>query len=468
VNGIQAGSHTGGYDSFNFDISQLLKEDTTDQELLVIVEDPTESEVIPVGKQWSGGERPFKFIFYTPTSGIWQTVWLEGVPNEHVTKISVQLRLERELVEVTVKQRGSADVSVSLFEEENGPCVGEGASGAGVVVAIPLRNPKLWTPDNPFLYKLQVQLSSGDIVSSYAGLRTIELTKKEDHQIIILNGKPLDFQVGPLDQGYWPDGLLTPPSEEAIRWDLERMKEMGFNMVRKHIKIEVDRWYYWADRLGLLVWQDFPCISDRQTEKLHEDWRAQEHFMIASSQWMSQLDCHPSIIIWVVFNEAWGQFLTKEVASEVMRRDPSRLVVPTSGWNDFEVGHIKDIHVYPGPVDDQGTVVKSSTRAVVLGEMWGKSLVPWGHCWHGDAAAREKFSQHHVGGLASKEEFLQKYHEAIVKLQALKAEGYMAAVFTQLSDVEAELNGFFSYDRQIVKVDLNALAEMHADLISSQ
>jgi len=291
------------------------------------------------------------------------------------------------------------------------------------------------------------------------------LAKEGEKQIILLNGKPLDFQVGPLDQGYWPDGLLTPPSEDAIRWDLEQMKEMGFNMVRKHIKIEVNRWYYWADRLGLLVWQDFPAISDQQTERLQDDWRAQEHFMVESSRWMSQLDCHPSIIIWVVFNEAWGQFNTEEVTREVMRRDPSRLVIAASGWTDFEVGHFRDVHVYPGPKDADGTIVRSTTRAVVVGEMWGKSLVPWGHCWHGDKKAGEQFAQHHVGGLACKEEFEQKYHELIVQLKALKAEGYVGAVFTQLSDVEAELNGFFSYDREVVKVDLQALAKMHAELI---
>lgn len=280
-------------------------------------------------------------------------------------------------------------------------------------------------------------------------------------QRIFLNNELLPFQLGPLDQGYWPDGLLTPPTEEALKWDLEQTKILGFNMVRKHIKIESARWYYWTDKMGLLVWQDFPCISDKQSPgDLPE---AKINFEREYTAWVEQHWNHPSIILWVVFNEAWGQFDTEKVTLAVMKKDPSRLVTCASGWNDFPVGHIADAHVYPGP-SNGGTKYAPAdpNRAAVVGELWGQSKIPWGHCWFGDKAAEDDPR----GGFKTEKEFLEHYEAAIVELTELKeSHGYTAAVFTQTTDVEAEFNGYFSYDRKVEKVSLTAIADLHKKIL---
>ena len=308
-------------------------------------------QAIPLGKQWSGKEKlrgADKFIFYTPSSGVWQSVWLEAVPEVSVERLVITPDLDNSRLKlkiVTESKEEEADVEV--------------LDGDEVIIKKTLTtngdhhvdlgdNLKEWSPDSPFLYDLQITLRSGDHVRSYFGMRKIEMRKVGKFQRIFLNNKELKFQLGPLDQGYWPDGILTPPTEEALKWDLQEIKRLGFNMVRKHIKVESARWYYWTDRMGLLVWQDFPSISDvHNTGGISAEYR--DNFAVEYTRWMEQRGNQPSIILWVVFNEAWGQFDTVEVTKDVMARDPSRLVTCASGWDDFPVGNITDLHVYPGP-----------------------------------------------------------------------------------------------------------------------
>ena len=265
-----------------------------------------------MGKQWNGGARDMQFIFYTPTSGIWQTVWIEPVEKEAVESVKVVPDIDKGVVGIIVNTTTGEkdDIEITVMDREN--VVVKKSVTANTEGMIELgSNLKLWSPQDPFLYDMEITLSSGDRVKSYFGMRKIEMRKVGKFQRIFLNNKLLPFQLGPLDQGYWPDGILTPPTEEALKWDLEQTKILGFNMVRKHIKIESARWYYWADKMGLLVWQDFPCISDKQKpENLPE---AKVNFEKEYTAWIEQHWNHPSIILWVVFNEAWGQFDTEKV-----------------------------------------------------------------------------------------------------------------------------------------------------------
>jgi len=461
INNVEVGSHKGGYDAFSFDITEHMN-NQDEQVVRVLVKDPTEKQAIPVGKQWNGPARDMQFIFYTPTSGIWQTVWLEPVEEEAVESIEMVPDVDRGSLRLRVNttKREEGEMVVSVMED--GQEVVKKTISANTHVDIQLgKEFKTWSPQSPFLYDLKLRLNSGDEVTSYFGMRKIEMKKVDNFQRIFLNNELLPFQLGPLDQGYWPDGILTPPTEDALKWDLEQTKRLGFNMVRKHIKIESARWYYWADKMGLLVWQDFPCISDKQNPgDLPE---AQENFEREYTAWIEQHWNHPSIILWVVFNEAWGQFDTVEVTLAVMKKDPTRLVTCASGWDDFPVGHIADAHVYPGPSNNGSKYAPADTnRAAVVGELWGQSKIPWGHCWFGDKAA-EKDPR---GGFKTEEEFLAHYDAAIVELMQLKdSHGYTAAVFTQTTDVEAEFNGYFSYDRQVQKVSLQALAGLHKKIV---
>jgi len=311
VDGQKVGRHTGGYNAWGVDIEGVLGEGS-EHSVTVVVRDPTEKEPNPVGKQWAGGERDSGFIFYTATSGIWQSVWLEPLPATAVERLTITSDIDRSALELTVHTSGGAG-RAAVTVTRAGDTVLQSQVDTDAKVWLELDECVLWSPANPVLYTLVVTMLQGgeDSVTARFGMRKIEMRKIGKFQRIFLNNELLEFQLGPLDQGYWPDGLLTPPSEAALLWDLQQTKNLGFNMVRKHIKVESRRWYHHADSLGLLVWQDFPAISDKQ--RPGDSPAAASNWALEWGKWLQQLHNHPAIIVWVVFNEAWGQFDTVEV-----------------------------------------------------------------------------------------------------------------------------------------------------------
>ena len=338
VNGKRVGSHTGGYDPFTFDVTDVLKP-SGDQVLVVSVTDPTDRGTQPRGKQVL---EP-KSIWYTAVTGIWQTVWMESVPAAYIT--SLDLVPDATTGSVTVRvvpSSGGAGVArVSALEGSRVVAETSGPAGEPLVLRIP--SAKLWSPENPFLYDLRVRLGR-DEVRSYVGIRTISVARDAAGvNRLFLNGKPL-FQYGLLDQGWWPDGLYTAPTDEALRSDIERSKALGFNLIRKHVKVEPARWYYHCDRLGMLVWQDMPSGPDKPAENRAAFAPELEHVVDA-------LKSYTSIVMWVPFNEGWGQHETEKYVAWLKQRDPSRLVNNTSGWTDTGVGDVSDVHSYPGPGD---------------------------------------------------------------------------------------------------------------------
>ncbi len=349
VNGRDLGTHKGGYDAFTLDISRAVKPGT-ENELIVRVFDPTDAGTQPRGKQVRnpGG------IFYTPTTGIWQTVWLEPVPETHIGSLGITTDLDGGEVRVIPQIEGNADgltVETTLLDGRTIAATSETSSP----IKLP-PNPRLWSPDSPFLYGLKVRILKGgrtlDEVESYVGLRQIAIAKGQDGvNRITLNGKPV-FMAGPLDQGFWPDGISTAPTDEALKYDVKITKKLGFNATRKHVKVEPDRWYYWCDRLGLLVWQDMPS-GDRSIGPNDPDITrspaSAEQYSLELKAMIDGLRNHPSIIMWVVFNEGWGQFDTAKVAEWTKAYDPTRLVNSASGWTDRGVGDLHDLHSYPNP-----------------------------------------------------------------------------------------------------------------------
>ncbi len=458
VNGRKAGAHQGGYDGFSFDITDALKPGR-DQELIVRVYDPTNKSFQPRGKQV---DRP-EGIYYTPTTGIWQTVWLEPVPQARVQ--SLKISTPNDLGEVVVDTQLAGEVkglklsvtATDRTEEVASATTSELSGRTTQRLAIAKGARKLWTPETPFLYGLRVELKDGDRVvdsiTSYFGLRKIEIAK-DAHGInrIHLNGKPI-FQVGPLDQGFWPDGLYTAPTDEALKYDIEITKKLGFNMTRKHVKVEPDRWYYWCDRLGLLVWQDMPSgeksINPGQPDMVRSAESAKQ-YEVELKAMIDGLHNHPSIVTWVVFNEGWGQFDTARIADWTKKYDPSRLINSASGWQDRGVGDLHDWHVYPGPAAPP----IEEKRAVVLGEFGGLSLGSEGHQW------ADKIWGY--ASTASKEELTRKYERLIRGGWKLGEEkGLCALVYTQITDVETEANGLLTYDRAVIKVDLERAAAVN-------
>ena len=446
VNGKEVGSHRGGYDPFRFDITEALKPNGP-QEIQVEVFDPTNAGGQPRGKQ---ALRPGP-IMYTPTSGIWQTVWLEPVAEAHIASLKMVPDVDAGCLRLTVEGNGEVEVVAS----EGGKPVAQVSGPAGKELQLAIPNAKLWSPDSPHLYDLSVTLKSGDkvvdSVGSYFGMRKIALGKDEKGITRpMLNGKFV-FQVGPLDQGFWPDGIYTAPTDEALRWDIETMKKHGFNCVRKHLKVEPSRWYYWCDKLGLLVWQDMPSANAYQDRIDREkgvpvdkpQYKAELASMVRNN-WN-----HPSIIMWVVFNEEQGQHDTEALAAEVKGLDPSRLVNPASsnGRNGmpFETksGDVIDAHIYPGPYSPEPT----AERAAVLGEFGGLSLPVEGHKWSPNVWGHKK--------AADLKALTAEYEQLLAKTWELKDKpGLSGAIYTQLTDVESEGNGLVTYDREVIKLDL--------------
>ena len=469
VNGQKAGAHEGGFDPFSIDITPYLAKGAN-QELVVGVWDPTNEGPQPNGKQVV---RPHG-IWYTPVTGIWQTVWLEGVPETHVvtTKHTPDIDQGNLMVQTVVEGAKEGDqLRISAWK---GPeKVAEETADVGGAVSLKIGNAELWSPSNPFLYDLKVAvLRKGkmiDEVSSYFAMRKISMAKDaKGIQRMLLNNEFV-FQYGPLDQGWWPDGLYTAPTDEALRFDVEKTKAMGFNMIRKHIKVEPARWYYHCDRLGLLVWQDMPSgdlggnhwdmrpgiTSGRQ----HDKDRSPESEAIYRKEWKAIMDAlhnFPSIVVWVPFNEAWGQFKTTEITEWTMGYDPSRLVNSASGGNFFPTGHIFDIHNYPDAVMPRPELF-GAKQILVLGEFGGLGLPIEGHTWQNkDNWGYQSFK--------NADELKRRYQGLVNDLARLIPLGLSAAVYTQTTDVEVETNGLMTYDRKVVKMPETELHQWHQQL----
>ena len=437
INGKELGLHRGGYDAFTLDATDALKP-SGDQELVVCVFDPTSNGSQPRGKQVNnpGG------IMYTPTTGIWQTVWLEPVPKARIDRWVLTPDVDGSCLRLTIEGVGaSADQTVEAVAHYGPSEVGRATGRAGHEIKLPLPRGqlKLWSPDEPNLYDLTVTLKQGDAVADrvdgYFAMRKIDMAKDAQGVLRLQLNDKFVFQVGPLDQGFWPDGLYTAPTDEALRWDIEITKKLGMNMTRKHVKVEPDRWYYWCDKLGLMVWQDMPA-GDNRTPEAKLQFDTELHHMIEG------LRNHPAIIMWVVFNEGWGQHDTERYVTEVKRVDPSRLVDNASGWTDKKVGDVNDMHNYPGP----GAPAPEPKRAGVLGEFGGLGLAVPTHTWSAKSWGYR--------GTADFDDLTRRYCQLLRRSWDLKdSRGLSAVVYTQITDVETECNGLVTYDRAVVKVN---------------
>jgi len=434
VNGVPFGSHSGGYDSFTFDITNALN--GGQNELIVGVYSPVDAAGVPLGKQRLNPAG----IFYTAASGIWQSVWLEPTAPVRVTRLDTTPDLPAGVLDLVVQTAGGTGQTVTAEVLSGGQIVGSASGSPGQHLRVPVPNARLWTPEDPFLYDLRVRLSGGDAVGGYFGMRSVGKGMVGGVMRPLLNGKFV-YQMGTLDQGYWPDGIYTAPTDEALRFDLERQKALGFNMVRKHVKVEPARWFYWADRLGLLVWQDMPSMFSNAAAD-------RANFESELRRVVDQLRGYTSIVMWVPFNEGWGEFDPARIADLVRSWDPSRLVNNNSGSNccgfDGGNGDIIDDHIYVGP----GTPnLPTATRAAVLGEYGGIGLRVSGHEW----SPGNGFGYELVGDSAT---LTRRYADITGAIRDLVyPRGLSASVYTEPTDVENEVNGFYTYDRRVLKMD---------------
>ncbi|MFT2009584.1 glycoside hydrolase family 2 protein [Pontibacter sp. 13R65] len=467
VNGKKAGSHQGGYDPFTFDITPHLN-NMNQQEITISVWDPTDDGPQPRGKQVKKPES----IWYTPVTGIWQTVWLEAVPSTYIASTRQTPSVDAGTVTVMAEvQQAQANDKIRVSAWDGKKKIAEQEVAANAEAVLKLTNPTLWSPKNPHLYDLQVAVVRNnkvvDQVKSYFAMRKISMEPDANGiQRMLLNNEFV-FQFGPLDQGWWPDGLYTAPTEEALKFDIEKTKEMGFNMIRKHVKVEPARWYYHCDRMGMLVWQDMPngdwgqfWENNPGIEGRGGDMeRNPESEQIFRTEWTAIMDAlhnFPSIVVWVPFNEAWGQFKTVEITEWTMQRDPSRLVNSASGGNFHPVGHIIDLHNYPDPAMPRADLF-GQKQILVLGEYGGLGLPVEGHTWQQkDNWGYQSFK--------SAEELFDRYKSFIDRLEQLIPRGLSAAVYTQTTDVEIETNGLITYDRKVIKVPAEKLKQVHSKL----
>ena len=484
VNDIFVGSHKGGFDRFSFDITTFLNV-RGNQTIEVSVKDGTNLSPQLRGKQHfkpSG-------IVYTPVSGIWQTVWLEAVSNEaYLGEVKITTDIDKGIVKITPfgheALRSSYKVKASIYKNKSK--IAEGSVSTNKLIELKIREPKLWSPDNPNIYDLKLTLTNPkgkiiDQVNSYFGMRKISLGNHKGVKYLFLNNKPL-FHYGTLDQGWWPDGLLTPPSDAAMRYDIEITKAMGFNMIRKHVKIEPDRWYYHCDHLGILVWQDMPS-GGKMVEKINgptTNKRGDKKYYTnlqhvgrtdgdlnkninESIQFETELrkmiNIHynsPSIVVWVPFNEGWGQYDTCRISDLVKALDSSRLVIPTSGWSLRNCGDIYDIHTYDV---DLKKPPYHQDRATVIGEyggiglpikknLWNPNTINWGYQTYN-----------------SQKELIESYEYKFNQILKMKEmHGLSGAVYTQTTDVEGEVNGLLTYDREVIKIPTEILKNLHSPL----
>ena len=480
VNGIRLGEHTGGYTPFYFDMTDGLKKKGS-QTLRIKVFDATDQTWQPRGKQVASPEG----IWYTPVTGIWQTVWMEAVEPTHINSYLAISDIDNASLYVHVDAIDLQNGDVVRVELQDGGSLVSRADGTDVTLPVP--GMKTWSPDAPFLYGLQISIIRNgkvlDLVQGYAAMRKVsKICASDGFNRIGLNNKPI-FQFGPLDQGWWPDGLYTAPTDEALRFDIERTKAWGFNMIRKHIKVEPARWYYWCDVLGMMVWQDMPCIADHggNTNALRDpeiregqsnrwvhdsflggtdckvpQW-AKDNYYKEWGEIIAALKGFPCIEVWVPFNEAWGQFDTEAVVEFTRRQDPTRLVNEASGGNYHFTGDIQDIHNYPEP-----KMKTFEWKLInVLGEYGGIGFPIPGHLW------KEKGSNWGYGGVkASTNEVMRQYEAFAERLSEFVTTGCAAAVYTQTTDVEIEVNGLMTYDR-IEKIDASWLKKVNEKVIAT-
>ncbi len=441
VNGQSVGTHTGGYEAFSYDIAPFLKP-TGPQELIVRVLDTTGQQGQPYGKQTltPGG------VMYTSTTGIWQTVWLEPVAKTSIAALHMVPDVDKGVVNFTVSAPTATAKTNAIVQISDGKnVVGRVTVKPNVPVSIPVPNAKLWSPDSPFLYDVSVTLQDGkaavDRVSSYFGMRKISLGKVGGFQKMLLNNKFV-FQIGPLDQGFWPDGLYTAPTDAALKYDLEVTKQLGFNMTRKHIKVEPARWYYWADKLGIMVWQDMPSPARDIVDKPAFEKQLNQ---VITTHWNS-----PAIIMWVIFNESVGRYDTARLVNQAKALDPSRLVNRDTGagyeGDDHEgtVGDVDDVHSYPAPAFP----TPNANQASANGEYGGVGYLLKGHAYRGDDFNYETYKM-----AATQEDLQDEYGVFSSHLKDYRDKfGLSAAVYTEITDVETEINGLLTYDR-LLKVD---------------
>ncbi|MER5279179.1 LamG-like jellyroll fold domain-containing protein [Streptomyces sp. NPDC002809] len=457
VNGKQVAEHTGGYTAFSADITDAVK-GSGPQEIVVAVTDTTGPDQ-PTGKQSAspGG------IFYTASSGIWQTVWMEPVAPAAVDSLKTTPDIDKGRLALTVNSSDASDSAriTAVARDKKGKVVGRVTGPANRELSLPVAKQHLWTPDDPYLYDLEVTLKDGrskDTVDSYFGMRSFGVAEVGGYQKLVLNGKPF-FSLAQLDQGFYPDGLNTAPSDSALLFDLKTQKDLGFNSVRKHIKVEPARWYYHADQLGLLVWQDF--VSGNLTgEKGHKA------FLDQGAEMMEQLHNYPSIGAWIVFNEGWGEWdrtETGKITEEVQAADPSRVVNAHSGVNccnskgDSGKGDIIDHHDY----NNTDPAFPDDNRAAMDGEHGGFTLRMPGHMWPGAPTAI-------YSGVADKDALTAKYVEN-TRTHYLEAAGaeLSGSIYTQVTDLENELNGLWTYDRREIKVDPAQVRKINREVIAA-
>ncbi len=450
INGKPVGGHKGGFDGFDFDVTTAVRAGSN----LINISAWNPMQVATADAQVVGKQRLHPGgIFYTGSTGIWQPVWLEPVPAVHIASLKLMPEIDHDLLRVTVACTGAAD-SVQATASDGNAVVADTKGNAGVEMILPLKNVHLWTPGDPHLYSLHVALvqkgNISDSVDSYFAMRKISLGKDDRGRTrMFLNNKFL-FEVGALDQGYWPDGIYTAPTDDALKSDITAAKDLGLNLLRKHAKVEPDRWYYWADRVGILVWQDMPqCFGTKNADP------NQTVNVAAKAQWLSewkqilaQRQNHPSIIVWTTFNEGWGQHDTEDIALLTKQLDPARLVNSASGWTDKGAGDVRDTHAYPGPWCEK----PEPDRAVVNGEFGGVTMRVPGHMWttrvYGYGAT-----------LDSSLKVTQNIQKLLKNAYALRDDrACSAVVYTQLTDVEGESNGLLTYDRAVVKPDAATVA----------
>ncbi len=463
VNDIKVGHHTGGYTPFSFDITSALKSGSN--KLVVKVWDPTNDGYQPRGKQVNRPEG----IWYTSVTGIWQTVWLEPVPEKYITNVKITPDIDSHKLTVVAETNDASvsDKKVEVKVMDGSKVIASGRSINHLPVEITMPDQvKLWSPDSPFLYDLEITLWSDnkpqDKVKSYAAMRKYSIKRDEKGIVRLqLNNKDL-FQFGPLDQGWWPDGLYTAPTDDALKFDIQKTKDFGFNMIRKHVKVEPARWYMHCDRLGMIVWQDMPSgdrgpqWQPRQYFNGVEWLRSPESEANYRKEWKEIIDflySYPCVGVWVPFNEAWGQFKTKEIAEWTKQYDPSRLVNPASGGNHYPVGDILDLHNYPQP----DLYLYDGQRATVLGEYGGIGWAVKGHLWEPDR------NWGYVQFNSSKE-VTDEYVKYAGQLKTLIKHGFSAAVYTQTTDVEVEVNGLMTYDREMIKMDEQRIKQVNSEI----
>lgn len=459
------GEHKGGYAPFAFDITDSLSKKKT-HKLVVKVTDGTDSAFQPRGKQVANPNG----IWYTAVTGIWQTVWMEPVNEVVVESYSAKADIEKSILNVRAIARGAKVGDDCLIELiENGEVISS-ANGADVILNV--ENPKLWSPDSPYLYDLRITISrNGEIldqVMGYAAMREISVVvDKKGYKRMALNGEPL-FQYGTLDQGWWPDGLYTAPTDEALKFDIEKTKEFGFNMIRKHVKVEPARWYWHCDRIGMLVWQDMPNIHDNSLGKwgrrhydegidtpVPNEWK--DNYCQEWKEIIQTNEVFPSIVMWVPFNEAWGQFNTEEIVQYTKFLDDSRLVNYASGGNFVRCsGDVLDLHNYPNPA----MYLFDKDYVNVMGEYGGIGFPVEGHLWQTDK--NWGYIQY-----KSADEVADTYEEYANELIGFVKKGFSGAIYTQTTDVEGEVNGLMTYDRKVIKLDVDRIKAINSKVIAS-